>query len=112
MRVYSTILLSLVFSTASLVQAAPTMAGQESCSSNDNQGQKTHKQRPNFATLDINSDGDIDTEEFASHKHPHGDPQKIFVRIDADQNGVISKQEFEDHKPPHHKNKTKRGCND
>jgi len=63
------------------------------------------RQRPNFASIDLNADGDIDFNEFSSHKLPRGDHQTVFGRIDTDNNGIISHKEFVDHKPPQRKNR-------
>lgn len=62
------------------------------------------KQRPDFSTLDLNADGDIDFDEFSQHELPRGDHQTLFDILDADSNAVISEQEYTDHKPPRHKN--------
>jgi len=66
-----------------------------------NKGQE--HQRPSFESIDINTDGDIDFDEFSSHELPHGDHQSIFTSIDTDNNGVISQEEFDNHIPPHPK---------
>lgn len=69
--------------------------------------QRHQKPRPKFSMLDLNTDGDIDFSEFASHQLPFGDHKTVFNHIDRDQNGVISKQEFADHKPPRHPRRNK-----
>jgi len=60
-------------------------------------------QRPSFESIDINTDGDINFDEFSSHEIPHGDHQTIFDSIDTDNNGIISQEEFDNHIPPHPK---------
>jgi len=55
--------------------------------------------RPSFVTIDINSDGGIDFDEFSSHPPPKKRQKRIFAAIDQDNNGVISKAEFIRHKP-------------
>lgn len=70
-----------------------------------NNSKPTHKdphQRPSFESIDTNNDGNINFEEFSSHKLPHGDHQTVFTSIDIDNSGVISQNEFNNHKPPHH----------
>jgi len=59
--------------------------------------------RPSFESIDINGDGEIDFDEFSSHKLPHGDHQTVFNMIDTDANGIISNEEFANHKPPQRK---------
>jgi len=61
--------------------------------------------RPTFESIDSNSDGDIDFDEFSSHELPHGDHQTVFDEIDTDNNGVISNEEFTNHKPPRPQNR-------
>lgn len=99
MHLHSKILLTLVFSLTTLVQAAPP--------------EQDRKPRPVFSDIDTNSDGDISFEEFSARELPHGEHEEIFAIIDADNNGVISIEEFENHKPPRPKDqKEKRGSND
>jgi Ca2+-binding EF-hand superfamily protein len=72
---------------------------------NDNRsGKERPHARPSFESIDSNADGDIDFDEFSSHKIPHGDHQTVFSHIDIDNNGIISSEEFNSHKPPHRKN--------
>jgi len=78
--------LTLLFAVTSQVNAKDTMEKRQG--------------PPSFESLDTNSDGGINFEEFSSHKIPHGDPQTIFNTIDTDGSGVISSEEFSDHKPP------------
>ncbi|MBU2925944.1 EF-hand domain-containing protein [Colwellia sp. 4_MG-2023] len=61
--------------------------------------------RPTFESIDSNSDGDIDFDEFSSQELPHGDHQTVFDEIDTDNNGVISNEEFTNHKPPRPQNR-------
>lgn len=56
-------------------------------------------ERPDFSSVDLDSSGEIDFDEFSQQTLP-GDPQTIFDHIDADSNGTITEQEFNDHKPP------------
>lgn len=91
MHLYSKVLLTLVFSMSTLVQAAPP--------------EQERKPRPVFADIDTNSDGEITFEEFSAQELPHGEHEEIFVSIDVDNNGVISSEEFENHKPPRPKRK-------
>lgn len=74
----------------------------QAAESNNNRGDQDRKGkgRPQFSTIDLNSDGDISYDEFTAHDIPHGDHETVFNNIDSDQNGVISEQEFTDHKPP------------
>lgn len=67
---------------------------------NSEHNQNRQHQRPSFESIDTNSDGEVNFEEFSSHKIPHGDPQTIFDSIDTDSNGIISNEEFTNHKPP------------
>lgn len=94
MRIYSTVLLALLFSVTAAVQAIPN----PNDTSNDDR--QPRKERPKFSAIDTNSDGEISSEEFSTLKLPHGDHETVFASIDADNNGVISKEEFENHKPP------------
>lgn len=57
-------------------------------------------QRPSFASLDGDEDGEISFDEFSSHEVPRGDHETIFNHIDADSDGIITEEEFENHKPP------------
>lgn len=66
------------------------------------EGKGERPPRPTFSEIDINTDGEIDFDEFSSHEVPHGDHQKIFTDIDADNDGIISEQEYIEHKPPPH----------
>ncbi|GHB69465.1 hypothetical protein GCM10008107_18470 [Psychrosphaera saromensis] len=91
MHIYSKMLLALVFSATTLVQAAQT--------------EHERKPRPVFSDIDTNSDGEINFEEFSILKLPHGEHEEVFVSIDVDNNGVISSEEFENHKPPRPKRK-------
>lgn len=86
------VVLALLFTVFSQVQA------------DENQHRKEGpRQRPCFSSLDINGDGDINFDEFSSHKLPRGDHETVFANFDSDGNGVISKEEFKNHKPPHNK---------
>ena len=58
------------------------------------------KARPCFSSLDTNSDGVINFEEFSAHQLPRGKHETVFANFDSDDNGEISQQEFKDHKPP------------
>jgi Ca2+-binding EF-hand superfamily protein len=91
MKIYSKtiILITLLLATSSQIQAKDNM--------------KHKKQRPNFSSLDINSDGVIDFDEFSSHKIPHAVHQTVFNNIDTDDSGQISEEEFKNHKPPRRK---------
>lgn len=73
----------------------------------DSEGRGKRHKRPDFTTLDLNTDSVITLEEFSQHEIPRGDHETIFNHIDADGDGSITTQEFEDHKPPR-KNKGKR----
>ena len=79
----------LLVSASSLVQAKDS-----------GQNKKATHQRPSFTSIDTNSDGDIDFDEFSSQELPQGDHQIVFDIIDTDSNGVISNEEFVNHKPP------------
>ncbi|CAM3043263.1 EF-hand domain-containing protein [Pseudoalteromonas distincta] len=57
-------------------------------------------EKPDFSSIDADSNGVISFEEFNAKKPPHGDAQTIFDSIDADGNGEISEQELSEHKPP------------
>lgn len=70
---------------------------------NSSSANKGPHQRPSFESIDTNTDGDIDFEEFSSQKLPHGDHQAVFNSIDTNNSGVISQYEFNNHKPPHPK---------
>ena len=97
MRIYSKVLFALLLSATTVVQTIQAMPTPNDSSNGDRQ---PRKERPKFSTIDINSDGEISSEEFSTLKLPHGDHETVFASIDADNNGVISKEEFEDHKPP------------
>jgi hypothetical protein len=57
--------------------------------------------KPDFSTIDADSDGVISYEEFSAKKPPNvDDVQSIFDEIDTDGNGEISEDEFENHTPP------------
>ncbi|KGJ86486.1 EF-hand domain-containing protein [Colwellia psychrerythraea] len=94
-KITKTILLTLattiIISASSLVQAKNTM-----------QSKEPHP-RPCFSSIDINGDGEINFDEFSSHKIPHGDHQTVFDSIDTDSDGIISNDEFVNHKPPQRK---------
>jgi len=102
MRTYSKILLALLLSATAVVQTAQAMPTPDDNSTDD---RPPRNERPKFSTIDINSDGEIDSEEFSAQKLPHGDHQTVFASMDTDNNGVISEEEFENHKPPHKKNR-------
>ncbi|MGJ8680310.1 EF-hand domain-containing protein [Paraglaciecola sp.] len=88
--------ISLLFSFAVLAQGGE---GQH-----HKKGEKPeHKQRPSFSTLDTNSDGAIEIDEFSSYPIPHGEHTTVFANIDTDGDSEISQVEFESHKPPHRK---------
>ncbi|MBA6339975.1 EF-hand domain-containing protein [Colwellia sp. MB02u-10] len=55
---------------------------------------------PSFESIDTNTDGEVDFDEFSSHKLPNDDHKTVFNLIDTDNNGVISQDEFDNHKPP------------
>jgi len=84
--------ITLIISTSSMVQA-----------NNSERSKNGPPERPSFESIDINEDGDIDFDEFSSHKLPHGDYQTVFDTIDSDNNGVISNDEFVNHKPSQRK---------
>lgn len=88
------IAIALLLAAASSVQAGNPKSNNEG----------PPPKRPSFESIDANTDGDVDFEEFSSHKLPQGDHQTIFNIIDADNNGVISQEEFDNHKPPCPKN--------
>ena len=67
---------------------------------NSEQTKNIPHQRPSFESIDANTNGEIDFDEFSSKELPHGDHQTIFDMIDADSNGFISNNEFVNHKPP------------
>jgi len=102
MSIYSKaiVALALLFTIFSQVQADEKQHSREG-----------PRQRPCFSSLDSNSDGDINFNEFSSHKLPRGDHETVFTNIDSDANGMISKEEFKNHKPPHNK-KSKGSCDD
>lgn len=88
-----TLAATLILSTSSLVQAKKTMQDKEP------------RSRPCFSSIDTNGDGEVNFDEFSSHKLPHGDHQTVFNSIDSDANGIISHEEFVNHKPPQRKNR-------
>jgi len=94
MKNYTKLILAItvIISTSNLVQAKDT-----------DRSKNGPPQRPNFESIDINENGEIDFDEFSSQKLPHGDPQTIFDTIDTDSNGIISNKEFVNHKPPQRK---------
>ncbi|MDO7086536.1 EF-hand domain-containing protein [Pseudocolwellia sp. AS88] len=57
-------------------------------------------QRPTFASIDTNEDGEISFDEFSQHEIPMGDHETIFAEMDSDGNDVIDEDEFDSHKPP------------
>jgi Ca2+-binding EF-hand superfamily protein len=81
--------ITLIISTSSMVQAKSS-----------ERSKNGPPERPSFKSIDTNEDGDIDFNEFSSHKLPHGDYQTVFDTIDSDNNGIISNEEFVNHKPP------------
>jgi len=81
------------------------IASSQAQAKNTESNQENPRQRPCFSSIDTNGDGDIDLNEFSSHKLPHGDHQTVFNTIDSDKNGIISHEEFVNHKPPHRKNR-------
>lgn len=84
--------ITLIMTTSSLVQAK-----------DDERSKNGPPKRPNFESIDINENGEIDFDEFSSQKFPHGDPQTIFDKIDTNSDGFISNEEFVNHKPPQRK---------
>lgn len=91
-----TLTIMLLISASSLAQAK-----------NSEQRKNCVKQRPSFESIDTNANGEIDFDEFSTHKLPHGEHQTVFDKIDSDTNGVISNEEFTNHKPPHRKKRRK-----
>ena len=91
MSYYTKLILAftLVLSTSNLVQAKNTEHRKDG-----------PPKRPSFASIDLNENGEIDFEEFSSHKLPHGDHQTVFDNIDTNDDGFISNDEFVNHKPP------------
>ena len=83
------LVITLLISTSSLVQAKNTEHRKNGL-----------LQRPSFESIDTNADGEINFNEFSSHKLPHGDHQRVFDIIDSNSNGIISNEEFVNHKPP------------
>jgi hypothetical protein len=57
-------------------------------------------ERPSFASIDFNSDGEVSFEEFSQHEIPGGDYDAFFAQIDSNSDSVISEDEFNSHKPP------------
>jgi EF-hand domain pair len=51
--------------------------------------------RPDFTTLDANSDGNLSIEEFKQLPARRGSPDELFKRMDANSDGLISQEEFE-----------------
>ncbi len=88
----STIALSLVFASNAYAQKPA-------------QEDRKRPPKPCFSSIDSNSDGNIDFEEFSAHKIPFGEHEKVFAKIDTDGDGMISNVEFTSHKPPRHKKK-------
>ena len=78
----------------------------------NNEREKGEHQRPTFTSIDLNEDGIINSDEFSSHKIPHGDHDTIFASIDSNEDGIISQEEFENHKPPRPRNNEKKGNRD
>jgi len=76
-----------------------TMSANVCAQGNDNKKERPMK-RPTFASLDINSDGSIDLDEFSAQEIPQGDHSVIFTHIDSDEDGMISQEEYDSHKPP------------
>lgn len=56
--------------------------------------------RPDFSSVDSDSNGEVSLDEFSQQALPHGDYETIFSEIDSDSDGVITEQEYSDHKPP------------
>ncbi len=71
------------------------------------QGERKHSPRPCFSSLDSNSDGNVDFDEFSAHKLPFGEHEKVFAKIDTDGDGIISNTEFTSHKPKHRQKQVK-----
>lgn len=57
-------------------------------------------ERPEFSSLDLDSDGSVTYAEFEQSKVPNDDHTTIFGHIDANGDGVLTKEEFTSHKPP------------
>ncbi|MBL4631711.1 MAG: EF-hand domain-containing protein [Paraglaciecola sp.] len=57
-------------------------------------------ERPQFSSLDLDSDGSITFAEFGQSNVPHDDHATIFEHLDADGDGEITEAEFTSHKPP------------
>ena len=65
------------------------------------------EQRPEFSSLDSNSDKTISLEEFSTQPIPVGDHTSVFSKIDSNHDGLISEAEFKAHKPPHNMDKAR-----
>ena len=52
--------------------------------------------RPDFASLDTNSDGFLSTEEFTATvgENTSANPQGLFARLDTDSDSMISEEEY------------------
>lgn len=68
----------------------------------DAKGRENKPPRPDFSSIDSDSDGVISFAEFSEQELPPGvdDIQLIFDEIDTDKNGELSEQELQNHKPP------------
>lgn len=56
--------------------------------------------RPEFSSVDTNSDNEITFTEFSQQELPGGDAQSIFSEMDSNSDDVISHEEFENFEPP------------
>jgi Ca2+-binding EF-hand superfamily protein len=72
----------------------------QSYASDSKQDKGQQPTRPDFSTVDTDSDGEISLDEFSEQKLPHGDYQTIFDEMDTDGDGVVSEEEFNNFKPP------------
>lgn len=57
-------------------------------------------ERPDFSSLDLDSDGVVTLAEFEQSNVPNNEHATIFGHIDADGDGQITEEEFTSHKPP------------
>lgn len=82
------------------VVALLTIISSSSWAERPQQGNSSKHQRPSFSTIDTNSNGIVEMDEFSTQHLPNGDYETIFSHIDSNSDGVISEDEFENHKPP------------
>jgi hypothetical protein len=61
---------------------------------------KPKHERPQFSSLDLDSDESVTFAEFQQSKVPNNDHATIFGHIDTDGDGVLTEEEFTNHKPP------------